>query len=347
MFDVRGESAGRVRLPPRLDELIPNLERMARSGPLADWGFESLNRAAPWPIGSMAVVSAPKGGGKTSFALQVARQHAAKRGPVLYVAMEGTAELLTARAYGQAMGVDHLQLAIGKLSVDPVVVTADPLHLAMRLDPDLIEPTLDLIAETDPRPPLLVTDYVQHFAMGAREIRPALINVLGGLLKLTEGREMWTLAVSQTSRAGAKRARRKQRGSGEQLIDVDAESGVTEDFATVKLIMTFEPRLGEAVTDVDIAIAKVRYGATGVILPFRFEGATGRWSERGPDTRARRDIVEAFKRRGPAGFDNKTAARKDVGGRAEDFGNEYDALIADGVLVEGAGRVTLAEYASG
>jgi hypothetical protein len=325
-------------LPPRLDSLVQGIGQMSEISGTIDWGFESLNRAAPWPMNAIAAVSAPKGGGKTSFALEVSRRYATKNGPVLYVALEQTAPMIAARVYAQEMGVSQEQLIRGELTVDPNIITTVPLFIAAKMPLAGIADALDLMLEVDGRPPLVVVDYVQRYAIGSRDLRIGVLEAMATLLTLTESRKMGTLIVSQTSRSGSRRAR-DGATSGEDLVDVDAESGAIESDAAVKLVVTFKSRNGEAATDVGVVVAKNRFGCVGARLGFRFEGASGRWIETGDlppvsaNTRASNRLLDAFRRTEGEGFPNKTAARAKAGGNAEDVGRAFDELVAEGLVV--------------
>jgi hypothetical protein len=332
------QDAAAPRLPPRLDSLAAEIEGISKLGATIDWGFESLNSAAPWPLNSIAAVSAPKGGGKTSLALAVSRRYAATQGPVLYVALEQTAAMIASRAYAQAMGVRQQDLITGAVRVDPAAVGPIPFFVAAKLALADLSGSLDEISSFDERPPLLVVDYIQRYAIGSKDLRIGVLETMDILLRLTESRRMGTLIVSQTSRNGSRRAR-DGATSGEDLVDVDAESGAIESDAAVKLVVTYKSRNGEEATDVGIVVAKNRFGCVGTKVGFRFEGATGRWTETGvlppvsPANVAHDRVRDALRAAGLGGLRNKSELKRKAGGNSSDTGIVIEEMLAAGEIV--------------
>ena len=350
------EKDRRPRIVPMRELGAAILEQSAT--PVMDWGVDGLNRLAALPVRSMATLTGPTGGGKTSLALTLATHRARyderpgdRQGPTLYVQLELTPAQLAARRCAQILPYSWAQILGGALRDDEMRDALSPEHvyvlkLNSRSDAMAeIRRAMDDLEKIEPgTTPLLVVDYLQRIRGQGRDARESATRVVEDLVDYTESRDMHTLLLSKTSRDGSRRSRDGSTG-GEALVDATSETNAIESGSAVMLAITFDNREGEDTTDAKIVIAKGRFGATGAAVGMRFHGPSGRWVELDgpPMTSGQREIREAVVEavnNAVDGFESRNAIHKSIGGnKSAVLRAVEDELKQGGRLFVSRGRI--------
>lgn len=253
----------------------------AQDAERVSWGFDSLDRLAPWPCGSMSMVVGPTGSGKTSLALAVAAKHALETGPVLYAHLELTGAQLLAKLAAQSLPYSALEiLQAGKELHDrvarEVVAPLGRFYTMRAAAMGSATYALERIRERHDGPILYVIDYVQLIQRaGAKSEREAVTATSNGIVNFTEEQQIATLVVSRASRNSSRRMRENEE-SADSFVDVAAESSALEYGATNVLALAGRSTDAEE-RDMTVHVAKARY-AMGGSAYFTFAGRSGRWA---------------------------------------------------------------------
>lgn len=228
--------------------------------------------------GELHILAARPSVGKTSIALQIARQVASDGRPVLILSQEMTDEQLGLRMVSSQSRVDLGNVQTGKLSADEwgrISEAVDRLaELPIKVDD---EPALTLRAISSKARrvqgvKVIILDYLQ-LSEGEGETRTAQVGSLSrGLKGLAKRLGCAIIALSQLNRKVEERASKRP-----QLNDL-RDSGEIEQDADV---ITFLWPLGEetdASRPTGCEIAKNRQGRTGNMV-LELVGATQTWIE--------------------------------------------------------------------
>lgn len=256
--------------------------------PSLSWGFEELDRLAPFRASSMAVLIGPTGRGKTAMALQIARHHAKAIGPALFVSAELSGGVAGARLVAQATGMSWFDVLSGACDLDTMRAALDIPRLSIVDDmgPDVLRmldaEVADLCREYPDKTPLVVVDYLQIVASGGRDMRERVTDVAVYLRQLAGKYRCGVLALSKAGRSAA-RALRGGESMGTDATEAAAESGAIEHEASVVLALGAVRNDSDGInTIVDVSIAKTRFGAGGDhVVPLYWRGTTGVFSAAG------------------------------------------------------------------
>ena len=298
----------------RLSDVLAATDSRLRQGEAATmrpWptGFEPLDGFLSGGLrpGELTLLGGPQGLGKTTFALQVARQVLAAGNPVLYVSYEHDAvnllERLLAAEAGERAGRDALPLKSvralvegdgsaaslsDKLAETPggaealaaISVDLDRLHVlrgGVRTAIPDIAAAAATVADRDVRHPLIVIDYVQKVAIDAsvqeEEIRMA--RVAGELkdLALTSAAPVFAISASDSvGIADGKRLRTQHlRGASALAYEADAVLVLNEKFDVVaRHHLVYGSANAERYRNYAVlTIEKNRGGVSGVDMEFR------------------------------------------------------------------------------
>lgn len=251
--------------------------------PLWRWGFPTLDREAPVPVGSLVYVLGATGRGKSSFLAQVATNHAANTGPVLVVSAELTAAIMGARVAAQT-GIDSwINVVTGKVEPDLVRLALDIPRMRMAdgvgasWAADLRAEIVAIQAEHPGEQLLVALDYLQLLRMEGREIRERVLGASAILRELAKEFGLIVLAIAKMGRAASKAAR-DGTAVGIDGTEGGAEAGIELDAIVQLSLGAMKP---EDAADpkgpqiVDVSINKTRFGAADTVVPFRFRGALG------------------------------------------------------------------------
>jgi replicative DNA helicase len=298
----------------RLSDVLAATDSRLRQGEAASmrpWptGFEPLDGFLSGGLrpGELTLLGGPQGLGKTTFALQVARQVLGAGHPVLYVSYEHDAvnllERLLAAEAGERAGRDAVPLKSvralvegdgtssslsDKLAETPggaealaaITVDLDRLHvLRGGVDTSIadIAAAAATIAAQAVRHPLVVVDYVQKVATDAsiHEEEVRMSRVAGELkdLALTVGAPVFAISASDSvGIADGKRLRTQHlRGASALAYEADAVLVLNEKFDVVaRHHLVYGSANAERFRNYAIlSIEKNRGGMAGVDMEFR------------------------------------------------------------------------------
>jgi hypothetical protein len=252
--------------------------------PLWRWGFSTLDREAPVPVGSLVYLLGATGRGKSSFMAQVAVHHAIHTGPALIVSAELVGAIMGSRIVSQT-GVDSwINVVTGKVEPDRVREAVAPLTRMRLADgvgaswaADLRDEIVAMQAEFPGEQLLVALDYLQLLRMEGREIRERVLGASAILRELAKEFQCVIVAIAKMGRAASKAAR-DGTAVGIDGTEGGAEAGIELD-AIVQLSLGAmkpedenEPKGPQVV---DLSINKTRFGAADMVVPFRFQGAQG------------------------------------------------------------------------
>ena len=267
------------------------------------------------PVGTLTVVTAGTGRGKTSFAAQLGAHHG-KGAPCVYYMGELSKQKLAARVVAQRRRLpwrDVLRGQVPEAEMRRVLTGLDLRILAKTEEPaEVIEAALDRAAERG-GPVMLVIDYTQLLTdLDDRDTRIATTRVVRWLLKTTVARGLITIALAQTSRLNAAHLRAEHEMRAEDAVGTAAESSAFEQDADNVLTLRIRNDEGEA----EILVAKARLRGPGKV-GMKFHGASGRWEERKLEDAADRDakkLEETLRTLNDSGiYPSKEGLRREAG----------------------------------
>lgn len=291
-----------------LSSLADDVRALA-SVPIWSWGFPTLDRYAETPAGSLIYLIGATGRGKSSFLAQVATHHARAAGPVLIVSAELTTAIFAARIVAQAVpGASWLDVCRGNVDDAAILSALDVPRLNIVDRPDADWPTrlrAEIAAMKAEHPgctPLVCLDYLQLLRTEGRDPRERTAAASTILRSAASETGAVILAIARAAREASK-AMRSGRMAGVDATEAAGESGQVEYDANVQVTLGAMAPLDEAdptgAQIVDISVAKTRMGAADVVIPFRFDGARGVFSEHGegvPSSQRKADAAAAQKR---------------------------------------------------
>ena len=282
--------------------------------------------ATPWPtldaalggglgVGTLTVVTAGTGRGKTSFAVQLGAHHAKER-PCVYYMGELSPQKLAARLVAQRRRLpwsDVLHGRVTEAEMRRVLHGLDLRIIARCEEPaEAITTALDRAAERG-GPVMLVVDYAQLLTdLDDKDTRIATTRVVRWLLQQTVERGLVTVVLSQTSRFNAAHLRADHEMKAEDAVGSAAESSAFEQDADN--VLTLRVRNDEG--DAELLVGKARLRGPGKV-GMKFHGASGWWEEQKLESavdRGARTIEEALRTLNDSGvYPSKDALRRECG----------------------------------
>lgn len=237
----------------------------------------------------LCTVCGPPAAGKSSWAVTVATRIARGGLPALYASTELESDELAARFAAPILGCAWTDIARGRRSTDEVAAALADLSVAVlgcEMLPRDGDKAIDMIgehaaalADQTGTPPLIVVDYLQDLARGAKEAKAAAAEVATALRVMAQTLDCPVLPVSSVSRAwyGAAKAE-TMRNSDDASIYLTAakESGDVDYASAVILFLDVDTEGGGDSKLARIAVARSRFGRTG-FAGARFHGASGVW----------------------------------------------------------------------
>lgn len=227
------------------------------------------------------LVNAPTGGGKTSFALQVAAYHAERTGPCIWYGAELTKPQITARLVAQRTGLSWRKALSGNVSAEQMHEVLDPLNLYLigpQRDPlAAIKATLDEVTKEVSGVPMLVVDYIQLLAAVGTDQRLAMMSTVRAIHRLTEDRGLVTVVLSQVSRGNSDKIKQGS-GNAADFVATGAETSELERSAATVMVLSFDPQDDVDTHEVTLMLSKARFGG-GTKIGLRFHGPSGKWDE--------------------------------------------------------------------
>lgn len=232
-------------------------------------------------LDSTAVLIGGPGRMKTSIALLIAANHVRHAGPAVIVSVELSGRQLAARMIGTFGGVswrDALRGAVPRERADELARAMSRMRVLDGDDADLERSRAavrQMKLQHPGEPLLLVVDYVQILPTAGREVRERVAGAVEAVGRLVRDEQVVGLALSQSSRAGA-----RDLASGEKLgadtIDAGAESSAIEKWASITLALGAMSSPSEDGTcSIELSAGKGRYGDGDKVIALRADGRTG------------------------------------------------------------------------
>lgn len=265
-------------------------------------GMPHLSMPAGWPELGRRVRTYPKdllgivgsqGGGKTSFAIQLAIANTADGTPVVWAPWELDATQISTRIVANMHAVHSMGVRDNwtRERIEHALVTvADMWHFVDRVsDPeeqnDAMKTAVAIAWKIYRRPPLLVVDHVGKMATRSSDIRIGTLQALEVLRKLAVDLECFVLALSQGSRGSQSTLTGKvDHGAAADAIGVAAESkSFEDDCASVVALAMFKTdhSSGDQAPfwDSHALVGKARWTGLEGKVGMRFHKPGGVWKE--------------------------------------------------------------------
>lgn len=268
---------------------LRDLERQ-RALPEMPWpqAWPELGKRCRTYAGQCVGITGPTGGGKTSFAIQIAIANIAEGIPVLWLPKELDAPELDIRIVANMVAMhtarlrdewtikqfDHALSAIDDLwrFVDNVRTNDDQM--------DAIRTAIQIAKRVYRRPPLFIVDYMGKFGRGTKDPRLAISDAAETLRELILSEEACALLLNQTSRSNdATLTGQKELESATQAVTVSGESSEIEHACSVMIgLNVFKVDDADAL-DAHVLVAKARNTGREGREGFRFSKPGGVWHE--------------------------------------------------------------------
>lgn len=261
-----------------------------RSMPPMYWpgGWPGIGRRCRTYPGDMVGIVGSQGGGKTSFAIQIAIANTGQGIPVCWANLELPRHEVTCRMVGNLHGVHAMKIR-DEWEPERIEHSTNALHDMWHF--------VDRIRDTDKQvaamracvemcwqiykvPPLLVVDHVGKLATNARDMRIGTLNALAALLDLTTDMLCYTVVLSQGSRGNqATLTGKVDVENATDALGVAAEARQFEEDCCNVVVLTLFKENDRMALDGQAHIGKARWtggeGTEGVL--FRKPG--GQWEE--------------------------------------------------------------------
>jgi len=285
-------------LAQRLDAINELAEGSTTPGWATPHPFINKSMRGGLRPGSLIILAARPGVGKSSFAMDLAMRFAADRLPALFISQEMPADELTDRAMSNASRVAGNAIGTGRLSDDDWRRLTEGVQslagLPLWLDDKPAQTLLDIRAKARSTKglKLLVVDYLQLCSSQlTKESRTAQVGEISrGLKALAKELGIAVVALSQLNREVEKRL-----GKRPQLSDLRDSGEIEQDADVVWFLWPLaEEQMGDDTRRVGIEIAKNRSGSKGAAV-LRFHPSTQQWqesTERVSDFTARNNSTE-------------------------------------------------------
>lgn len=306
--------------------------------------------------GGIAVIMGGSGSRKSSLTAALLVEHALRVGPSIALSIELPAEEFGGRIVGMRCDASWEEALRGQVRREFMVDALDLPRLYVIDQENATLANLDKAIEQAradyPGQPILVAiDYAQLIESKEREVRMQVADAFKQINRITRGRRVVAIAVSQMSRAAAQQAREGEK-IGAASADGGAESAAIERFATVTLSIgaMSEPR-EDGSQAVELSLGKARMLGGDRVFLMRSWGRSGRWRVAEPpkpaaEIRENRDAERSAKYQqslehallGAAMKSPTPLVREDlaemVQGRAKTKRSALACLLARGDLVE-------------
>ncbi|MBS2939544.1 AAA family ATPase [Nocardioides sp. J2M5] len=271
--------------------------------------------------GSLLLLAGPQGMGKSTFALQIARNNAATGRPVLYFSYEHDAEdisqkllaleageldesdqvrMTNIRAIFDDLWVSSLERRLESVPAGVEALTrmeryADQLFVhrstGSRTDLAAISQTIDSVRATTGTAPLVVVDYLQKVKSTQLDDESRSTEVVEGLkdLAIDIGAPVLAIAAADKTalRSGTRMRAADLRGSSALAYEADVVMVLNNKFDIVaRHHLTYDLTNAERFKDwAVLTLEKNRFGRDGVVLQFRTRFDQGRYESEGVEVK--------------------------------------------------------------
>ena len=217
----------------------------------------------------LTVIGARSSMGKSSFALQVARDFVDQKIPTLFLSLEMDVNSLIERLFCQLMKVDNFEMTCGRINHDTEIqkkweafelfIQRVPLLITNGIGKSFAEVNT-LINALNPKPRCVIVDYIQGIKQSERE-RSELNEYIRSFRQLMLENNMVGILASQVNRQIVDNNDRKP------TLENLKSTGVLEEHADMVLLLYwsyFYSRKEEERNRYEVIVAKNRNGKTGV-----------------------------------------------------------------------------------
>lgn len=252
---------------------------------------------ARWPRLALRIESYPGdvngivgsiGGGKTSFALEIALANSADGAPVIWDAVElGPAQVLT-RQLGSLHGVhaSHVRKQWSEEQIRHGLAAVHDMWTFMDRIDDIaahMAATRDLIAlcwKRYRRPPVLVVDHPGELIATERDERQAMLSIAHGYRKMTEEARCFTLLLAQVSVANqSSLTGRNEVDAATELLGIETGGKALASVCANTMGCAVFKADDAVELDAQVLVTKARHSGREGREGFRFLKAGGRWRE--------------------------------------------------------------------
>lgn len=285
-YNARAQRSYRLRNP--LDALEDLMRK--RSLPTMPWPSQWVELAKRCKLyaGELLGVSGPTGGGKTSFAIQVARACTGAGVPVLWCPLELDEVEVNLRIVAN-LSAAHMMRVREEWSREQIAhaltAVADRWHYVdkfRQLEQQLeaFRAAVHVCKRVYGKAPLLVVDYIGKIARGnTRDPRQALADAIEDIRAMTSAEECYTILLSQTSRGNnAVLTGKVDLDSAADAIGVSAETGELEHACAVNLALNVFKADDAEVLSSHVLVTKARGTGREGREGFEFRKPGGVWS---------------------------------------------------------------------
>jgi len=271
--------------------------------------------------GSLLLLAGPQGMGKSTFALQIARNNAASGRPVLYFSYEHDAEDITQKLLALEAGeldesdmvrvnnirsifddlwvssLEHRMESVpaGSEALARMQQYADMLFLhrstGTRTDLVAIQETIDTVRDIAGSVPLVVVDYLQKVKSHQSGDEAKSTEIVEGLKDLAIDIGAPVLAIAAADKEALRSGRRMRandlRGSSALAYEADVVMVLNNKFDIVaRHHLTYDLNNAERFKDFAVlSVEKNRFGRDGVVLQFRTRFDQGRYESEGAEVK--------------------------------------------------------------
>lgn len=281
---------GEIDTKECVDEIIDNVKRLKDSPQDVtgtSTGFHSLDMKLSGLHGTdLIILAARPARGKSAFALQLARNVAMTKTPVLFFSLEMGAEQLVQRlvAAESKVGLSSIRsgrvndMEVQALELGGEIIKSLPIYINDKagIQVNDIRSQLKLHnSRSDDKIGFVIVDYLQLMAIGgnSKNMVQDVTEISRGLKMIAKDFNVPVLALSQLSRDVEKR------GGKPKLSDL-RDSGSLEQDADIVLFLDSSDSEEDSIGNkhIELLISKHRNGATGEV-PLSFNGSKMIFSE--------------------------------------------------------------------
>ncbi len=272
--------------------------------------------------GSLILLAGPQGLGKSTFALQLARNTAASGRPVLYFSYEHDAEDLTQKLIAMEAGeldesdraritavrsifddlwassLEHRleSMPCGAKALAKVASYSELLFVhrstGTRTDIESIQSTIEMVREVSGSTPLVIVDYLQKIkSVHDTDDDAKSTEIVEGLKDLAIDHGIPILAIAAADKAALRTGQRMRaghlRGSSALAYEPDIVMVLNNKFDVVaRHHLTYDLRNADRFREYAVlTIEKNRFGRDGDVLQFRTRFDQGRYESEGTEVR--------------------------------------------------------------
>jgi replicative DNA helicase len=246
--------------------------------------------------GSLVLLAGPQGLGKSTFALQVARNNAATGRPVIYFSYEHDAEDLTQKLIAMEAGEldDSDQVRVNSIrSIFDDLWVSSFVHRSTGTRTDLaaIEAAITAVRELSGTTPLVIVDYLQKVKTSHEDEDSSTTQIVEGLKDLAIDINAPVLAIAAAEKEALRSGKRMRandlRGSSALAYEADVVLVLNNKFDIVaRHHLTYD--LGNAERFREYAVLTVeknRFGRDGAVLQYRTRFDQGRYEPEGSEVK--------------------------------------------------------------